>query len=1587
MRAAMSLAALAAAAIAFLPARATPTGRVIAPTVLSAEGVDGVGASLKVAPEFVAAHGTAVFAIAVAGSGTNEARLGIAAWEGLQAQPSQLRPASDYFSSSAQPAQVVVWVYTEGRTEAGAGPDALFVLKNSSGAESSTLTGDAAAADVEAALQQVLPGADGVAEQLEGGPGQSAWQLSFMAPSDSVTAALAAGAPPAAFVSATVVQERKAATVAVLAPNASSVMSTAPVLPEDLHIALNMTQSGLLERQAGVNSTGPLLAASQQWLALGVPSLLGGRGTVVVWARQPSASAEAAPLSAPRLITPSTQSLAARSMAEAMAANATALSTGPNPWLSGNSAATSEATDNAAGPGGPMSQLLLPSLSNFSGPALGAAVALDGSWLAVAAPSHRAASNAETGGFAVFGLSADGPGGAPRAVLSLSASVPDSMLPFAALSGPHPGARLLGPGLRSQPLRCGSSLALGGGFLVVGCPGLSMPATATSPAMESTGGLLVLRQARPANASAVAEAWPGSSPESATQPAELRGEAPLTARAGDSAVRPAEELVRSAAWVVVQVLVPLDARPGMRLGAGSGAAVDDSDAAGDPNATVPTGRGAMLAVSSRFVVAAAPGTDVVVAWRRRNGRARGFDPASQQTLRALAGQTGHAVVVAGVQLLGPRIAVSLAGSVSGMAGPVPLVLFRADALGFFYDQGEVVAAGAQARQPGLTFGLSADRCAGGLGVGIGAAVATAEGASPMLRLLAACRAAGPSAEATIALLDSPARCPDLADPAAVLLTLGEGGPPVSIATARSLHATEGGEGMPSSLCGDVAPRSPLLAGSVPINASAIGGSAGSDPAPGVAVTAAAPGWAEQCAQGTTAGGSGGGEAVCPAPPACGIPCAYGSSLASGAQLAACEATAVWSLFPDELPTCEPLLAVSPRQAAPKAPQRLSASDAPGSLGPVAQPGLPTGGRTDVPRLSLLASLLLASPIQQQQQQQQGSGAQAEGTVSSLGWALQGAVRPALPAGFSQVEALASVLGASRAVDGTFAAARGASAVAPVLSGQASLPAPSRAPGNVSATQAGLPAVTEASGGYTAAPPNHTEAPLRASQEELRAQGLAVALAAAAAGLLSADTQPSTRGATTVPPSALQTALSGVRAALLLPRSTSHSLAAELVQPVRGRRHNVTACAEDEERCGAVPAGAILPGPAGQGPATHPSQRWSAPAETLDPLRRPLSLPAQGFGVAGPAQRAADENATVAAFWSAAGARGVSAGLRHLGAASGPLLRFAPPNRSTALQPGAAAPLGARPDAAGSLLLSDGDMLSAEALLAPMTWQGGSQDVDVLVTADGAPALGGSPLAATLPLRVCCQAGRGREPASASQAEAGPRRARVRLAVPEGSSYTLSSAVDSADYNGPTLLDAVMAMASLRLGNVSQALRLAGASADIVPPPVGAQLGAGGGTGWAQGLGAGTAALDVPGASIELVGQPSDAWSAYDTSGTATTSVHPVIGRELPYPSGAFVDFALTGFGTPWPDAGNPCADLATQAEEGGSTGGTEPTPPTSDPELAVVAVRGGYAPYDSSSSWRLADDIALQLVRAAGMPVTWWERRGCVAADRRSLAV
>ncbi len=174
------------------------------------------------------------------------------------------------------------------------------------------------------------------------------------------------------------------------------------------------------------------------------------------------------------------------------------------------------------------------------------------------------------------------------------------------------------------------------------------------------------------------------------------------------------------------------------------------------------------------------------------------------------------------------------------------------------------------------------------------------------------------------------------------------------------------------------------------------------------------------------------------------------------------------------------------------------------------------------------------------------------------------------------------------VDGTFAAARGASAVAPVLSGQASLPAPSRALGNVSATQAGLPAVTEASGGYTAAPPNHTEAPLRASQEELRAQGLAVALAAAAAGLLSADTQPSTRGATTVPPSALQTALSGVRAALLLPRSTSHSLAAELVQPVRGRRHNVTACAEDEERCGAVPAGAILPGPAGQGPATHPS---------------------------------------------------------------------------------------------------------------------------------------------------------------------------------------------------------------------------------------------------------------------------------------------------------------------------------------------------------------------------------------------------------------
>lgn len=1393
--------------------------------------------------------------------------------------------------------------------------------------------------------------------------------------------------------SAIPVQTPAAATGGVpTAPAQTPEGASAPVLlPHASILAGAQQSSSTTQALAGRLSSGPVLAMSGDWIAYGAPGLFSNStGGVILWDR----TAESIGTAEPAVLTPAVSDAAVTSRGGHLQAWArSAISdAAANPWTaaaqSQAQAARSGGTAGNASAGLPtgMHASRLPVASASNSLRFGAAVALEGSLLAVGVPGLAAPGNeaALAGGVMVFALgrraaSTSSPStGAPptEAMLAASLAPPDSTLSTGPLSGPHPLASKLS-GLLAREALCGSTVALGGGFLAVGCPALSLPETASAPALSSTGGVLVFRQARPADEAGAAAAWPYPVPEPHTALYDLRGEAQATPAA--AAALNATAALRSSAWVFVQLLVPHQASPQMRLGGGSGAAGDTSAA----QAASFGGRGAMLAVSSRFLAAAVPGSDAVFVWRRRNGLARAFDPASQQTLSARPVDAAPSNI-SGLSLVGMTLVAALKGESAAVsteqAGTAALAVFAADATGIFRTQPAGVAGSNSSGSSNATFGLTDAQC-GGQGAGYGVAVAAAGGAAPAgaaVRIVTACDPSSNATSGALAIMDVPAACPRLSEPPADAAQA----PVASIAQSRQLFVGLRGGDSPAGECDSVVARPTAEWGRI----------LGRNDTSAGAIGSMSP--AALLGAGTTS--------------TCVAACGYGSALASGSQVLTCEGTGSWSLLPDELPFCEHLF--SSAESLGRAYQPLDPSND-RSLSPASSPAMGSaavlGGMygNDV----LIARLRFAAVTT-------ASGVPIRAVAaaaSSASFAAQSSLVHPIPASEHPSVILGAVLGSTRALDGMYMATRGNRTGAPVLRH-------SRTPdGAAMASTAQLPAlesrsasspavaVLAASGGLML---NQSIAPVGASSTTAVMLGAMILNSSAAI----AHDPPRVQSFAPTAPELMRSGSSVVGALdariLLTAAEAVAAVKERLAVGDRGRRSNVSSL-----HCMNTTAGCISGqvGVDGQsldrevrGPAADPRVAlWASPATSLDPLV--ASTARIDAALAVPAARPAillQSNASTTTSNSSslggintttdvaistpqqlaavASSAGVGADSIILADTFQPYLRFHPAGFSPIAANLSAVRMSHEGDAgvAGHLALSDVDPLGSEALLAPMTWHDASVDVDVALSGSADGALGGAALLTTLPMRLCCATGRGRVPADSARRLAGPQRTRVVLTIRD--MYSVSDWTQPVVSGSPSsFLDALLAQISVRLGNVSAAAAWAGvptpdgrvdnATAPAAPP------------GLEQLLTEGTAALDVPGASVRLVRFPEQTWT-FSPSVSANTASR-ITGKSLPsVASGTSLELEVVGYGYGDPsDASDGCRSLL------GGQQIVEPAPPVlQGPAVRVATLsvnkqRGWRA--SSSLSWQLAADLARLVLRAARQPISWWERRRCVAADIRSL--
>jgi len=1449
------------------------------------------------------------------------------------------RRLTDYAGASVGTGKFLVTVSDSEAVEPGAGSGATFFIELG-GATTSLLSGSSSASDVASAIAELPTRPDDGSLSVISLPattGANTWEvryrhaalgnLSYTAAMDGFEISLSVSvvhlstpdpAPPA--IAATRVPLLPTLTDALPAVVASLPPGGQP-FPE-------------IRAQAG-----PVLAAGVQWVAVGHPTaLLNESGLVVLRHRDTDGSLGPAGLLLP--IVPEEVLTSYQGLHNITAAVRTGI-----PWLydvPSDPAAPLLDLDTASDG---LTALRMPRATDVVGPRFGSAIAVDGAWMVVGSPDFGVVPEtgpiATIGFFTVLALSPDPASKAPRAVVSAGGTVPDSLNSTGARSGPHPAAPTL-QGLQSQNTTCGATVAIGGGFIAVGCPGLSLPATRWTPAVEGAGGILVLRKSRPSDTVALAQGWPVTVPESATTLLDLRADAAATRRPAGQPLR-AEALVKTAAWPTVQLLVPTEATQLMGLGSG--------------RPTAP-----FLAVSSRFLAAAVPGSLDVFVWRRRNGMAPAFDPASQQTLRLSRQPTG-------IALLGSRLVVSLQPA----PGSDPAEIFSADALGSFSVR-PIPVAGTVPDQPrpfvAAAFGAPADLpgCSDAAGQGLGASVAVAlptddpyeESLNPKIRLVTNCLAPGTPGSSTpvvAALVDFYSSCPSfLGKPAAPALSAS-----TSVASARGIYSRspEDHEESSPGECDSVTPRH---AGTAPF-ADAFQATANST-APVLTL--------------------GSGPAT-----ACVLACAYGHSLASGSQLTTCEAEGAWSLLPDEVPLCERLFAASPLLPAVALGRRLPTTTEAGQPGPLESPGMPGFRGGDDPDAVPFFALHL-SPVPPV------PGAHPAGTVSvaaadldaantdpvSLLHTYQALPGPAIPGAYPAAT-LRAVLGASRAVDGTYSVSRAASGQSPVLAFQSR--AAARGPNGT------FPVVVEASGGASpagsAAHGGHFASAAAAAR-----RGILVRVASSRLPAVPAR-PPSTRLRAQNPTPVLATALEAVSVSVLVPRAVLSAVARERFEPTTGSRHDASRCAAEGVCAQAVSdelGVRLRPNHERLGPATDPLARWSDPVGALDPLRGPRYRPAPELLLPGRrpnAQRSAEPGPHNASnpMWLApiTTAADLGAGspdsLALPGAATAALLRFSPANASVS---------GALdgPSHAGHLLLDDSDLLGAEALLAPMTWHGAIVDLNVALQARGGPALGGTALSTTLPVRICCGTGRGREPYDLRRRTVGPLVTTVRVFVTDSSPAALNGTL--AGPFGVSFVDTVLARLALRLGNVSAAASLLGRGANIVPEPQGSVVTGGlGPTVLAQRAGAGTAALDVPGAYAVLASSVVEAGDRHPLGAApaASATVNAVTGRALPTATGATFDVVVSGFGAPdATDRSGACFPLESAAPSSPDPASSD-TPSQERTALLRTLLGTSRAGTSATLTLRDADRLAKAILRAAGQPLTWFERRRCVAVDRRSV--
>jgi hypothetical protein len=282
---------------------------------------------------------------------------------------------------------------------------------------------------------------------------------------------------------------------------------------------------------------------------------------------------------------------------------------------------------------------------------------------------------------------------------------------------------------------------------------------------------------------------------------------------------------------------------------------------------------------------------------------------------------------------------------------------------------------------------------------------------------------------------------------------------------------------------------------------------------------------------------------------------------------------------------------------------------------------------------------------------------------------------------------------------------------------------------------------------------------------------------------------------------------------------------------------------------------------------------------------------------------------------------------------------------------------------GSLVLSTRNQLASEAVLAPMTWTQGGNSFDLALTMTGSPAMGSPNYLTTLPVNLCCTTGRGRVPADAARRNRGLQRIIVTVNVADVTSdYTLTQPLGSESFS---FMDLVLSDLSLRLGNVTGSRHLLhwpSLRSDV--PESHMNL---------------TDSLDVPGAGVVLVTPPGYA--------SSVRSVPPPMGGSVT--SGEFMNFdgvifevELRGYG--FPVAGDATASCNSNA--GSPDVVDPPVVHNGRPMFASVTARLTQLEWSSGTvTGQQALALSDAILDAAGQPATWWERRGCVASDRRSV--